>query len=208
MLSHDQTPVLCSRPSPNRLLFGIVVVFVLAGLIPSRVMAAPIGLMERFALAEDREAILAELIPGSDDYFFYHCLHYQNTSQLDRAEATLKDWSAARKGQMSAVMHAMMDRQRLLTYDQSPQQTIDYFVRRLGIQLHHAPPTQKGARRFPSELGDNFIDPEQLVKESLRDNVRLSPVGMQIAADLYRGGVGSVSGVSLHDFLERVDGPY
>nr|WP_143547976.1 hypothetical protein [Rhodopirellula sp. SM50] len=171
-------------------------------------MAAPIGLMERFALADDREAILAELIPGSDDYFFYHCLHYQNTSQLDRAEAMLKDWSASRRGSMTALMHSMTDRQRLLTYDQSPKQTIDYFVNRLGIQLNHAPPAKKGTRRYPSELGGNFINSQQLVKDSLRDNVPLSPIGMQIAADWYLNGNANQTQVSLHDFLKRVDGSY
>ncbi|QDV88357.1 hypothetical protein TBK1r_73890 [Stieleria magnilauensis] len=181
---------------------------VLAGLIPTNVMAAPIGLMERFALADDREAILAELIPGSDDYFFYHCLHYQNTSQLDRAEAMLKDWSASRKGSLTALMHSMTDRQRLLTYDRSPKQTIDYFVNRLGIQLNHAPPAKKGTRRYPSELGGNFINSQQLVKDSLRDNVPLSPIGMQIAADWYLNGNANQTQVSLHDFLKRVDGSY
>ena len=35
---------------------------------------------ERYALAEDRVAVLAELIPGTDDFFFYHALHAQNTA--------------------------------------------------------------------------------------------------------------------------------
>ncbi|QEF96173.1 hypothetical protein Mal15_02000 [Stieleria maiorica] len=197
------------RPAGIRsLTLWVATCVVLAGLIPTTVMAAPIGLMERFALAEDREAILAELIPGSDDYFFYHCLHYQNTSQLDRAEVMLNQWLASRKGAMTALMHSMTDRQRLLTYDQTPQQTIDYFVKRLGIQLYHAPPAKKGSRRYPSELADNFIDSPQLVKDSLRDNVPLSPIGMQIAADWYLAGNANQTQVSLHDFLKRVDGSY
>ena len=171
-------------------------------------MATPIGTMERFAIAEDRTTVLAELIPGSDDYFFYHSLHYQNTAQLDRAEAILKDWIAAHKGAMTALMHAMMDRQRLLTYDQSPQQTVDYLVRRLGIQLHHSPPAKKGARRYQSELSKTLIDLDRLVKESLRDNVQLSPAGIQIAADWYLAADQTKTQISLHDFLKRVNGPY
>lgn len=185
-----------------------VLLFVaLAGWNPSRAMAAPIGLMERFALAEDREAVLAELIPGSEDYFFYHCLHYQNTLQLDRSEAILKDWVAKRKGSVTALMQSMTDRQRLLSYDQSPRQTIDYLVRRLGIQLHHSSPAKKGTRRYGSELGD-FINLEQLVKDSLRNNVRLAPRGMQIAADWYLAGQDNQAGLSLNDYLKRVDGSY
>ena len=38
-------------------------------------MAEPIGLMEKYALAADRDAMLAELIPGSEDYFFLSLIH-------------------------------------------------------------------------------------------------------------------------------------
>lgn len=218
MLLRDQTRFLFrsagTRIRSARLLaaellsVALVCCLVSVALTPTNVMAEPIGLMERFALAEDREAILAELIPGSDDYFFYHCLHYQNTSQLDRAEAILKQWSASHKGNLTALMHSMTDRQRLLTYDRSPKQTVDYLVNRLGIQLYHAPPAKKGTRRYASKLADNFIDLQQLVKDSLRDNVRLSPIGMQIAADWYLSGNANQAQISLHDFLKRVDGPY
>lgn len=208
MLLQDQNPIPRRPASVTKFACAIALGVTLAGLFPTRVMASPIGLMERFALADDRESILAELIPGSDDYFFYHCLHYQNTSQLDRAEAILKDWSASRKGSMTALMQSMTDRQRLLTYDQTPKQTIDYFVDRLGIQLNHAPPAKKGTRRYPSELGDNFIDSQQLVKDSLRDNVRMSPIGMQIASDWYLSGKANQTQVSLQDFLKRVNGSY
>jgi hypothetical protein len=181
---------------------------VLAGTFPGKTMAEPIGLMERFALAEDREAVLSELIPGSDDHYFYHCLHFQNTRQLDRSEAMLKQWVDSKKGSLTALMQSMTDRQRLLTYDQTPQQTIDYFVRRLGIQLNHAAPARKGARRYPSVLDENSIRAEQLVKDSLRNNTGLSPAGMQIAADWYLNGQANQIRLSLKDFLKRVEGPY
>ncbi|MEO1526919.1 MAG: hypothetical protein AAFX06_15890, partial [Planctomycetota bacterium] len=185
----------------------VVLSLAVVGLTPETVSAAPIGLMERFALAEDREAILAELIPGSEDYYFYHCLHYQNTAQVERAEATLKQWIASRKGRMTGATHAMMDRQRLLTYDTSPQQSIDYFVKRLGIQLNHSPPVSKGARRYPSDLGD-FINLPQLVKDSLQTNVALSPLGMQVATDWFLDGQDNQVPISLENFLKRVNGSY
>ena len=50
---------------------------------PPSCNAANISWMEKFALADDREQMLSELIPGSDDYYFYHCLHYQTTGQLE-----------------------------------------------------------------------------------------------------------------------------
>src|SRR6218665_3957386 len=40
-----------------------------------------IGFIEKFALAQDREAVLSQLLPGSEDFYFFHALHYQNTKQ-------------------------------------------------------------------------------------------------------------------------------
>jgi len=38
-----------------------------------------IGFIEKFALAPDRAKVLSELVPGTEDYYFFHALHYQNT---------------------------------------------------------------------------------------------------------------------------------
>ena len=33
----------------------------------------PVGFEETYALAKDRAAVVAELIPGTADYYYYHC---------------------------------------------------------------------------------------------------------------------------------------
>ena len=98
--------------------------------------ADPITWMEDFALAVDREAKLAELIPGTDEYYFYHCLHYQTSGQLERSEAVLRDWLAENKGRETPSIAIMTDRQRLLTYQQSPQRSI-HSVPRMGDRASH-----------------------------------------------------------------------
>ena len=37
-----------------------------------------IGFVEKFALGADREKVLGELIPGSEEFYFFHALHYGN----------------------------------------------------------------------------------------------------------------------------------
>jgi len=59
---------------------------------------------------------------------------------------------ASRNGKESSAIIAMIDRQRLLSYENAPQRSVDYLVRRLGIQLNHAPPATPHERRFSSEL--------------------------------------------------------
>ncbi len=171
-------------------------------------MAEPIGWMERYALSSDREMLLGELIPGSEDHFFYRCLLYQTTGQYEKSEAIIRDWLALHKGQETPAITAMIDRQRLLTYPDSPERTIDHLVHRLGIKLDHAPPVTKNERRFPSEFDSKRIEIDALVKEALRRNDPLKPIGIQYLADLFRKNQTSGIKTTLREFLERVDGPY
>jgi len=41
-----------------------------------------VGFIEDFALASDREKALQLLIPGTEDYYYYHALHFQNERKL------------------------------------------------------------------------------------------------------------------------------
>ena len=51
--------------------------------------AEEIRYVEDFALAKDRAEALKQLIPGTEDYYYYHCLHYQHTEQFDKADELL-----------------------------------------------------------------------------------------------------------------------
>ena len=47
------------------------------GVIAASLEASEIGYIEDFALAKDRTKALERLIPGSQEYYYYHCLHHQ-----------------------------------------------------------------------------------------------------------------------------------
>ena len=51
-----------------------------------------IGFIETFSLSDDREEALKQLIPGTEDYYYYHCLHFQNTGNRSEYEKYLKRW--------------------------------------------------------------------------------------------------------------------
>ena len=177
-------------------------------LLGEKTMGEPIGWMERYALAEDRQQMLDELIPGTDDFFFYHCLHYQTTGAIERSEAMLRDWLAQHRGVETPTITSMIDRQRLLTYPESPERTITYLVRRLGLNLHHSAPTTQGKRRYPSELESSRLSFAQLVHEALQQNDSLKPIGVQYLAQRFRSEKTTGIRMNLRRFLQRVDGPY
>ena len=46
-----------------------------------------IGFIEEFALAPDREDVLKSLIPGTQDYYYYHALHLEHEGRLAECKA-------------------------------------------------------------------------------------------------------------------------
>ena len=193
-------------PSSCRLASIILFACLLVGLLP--VHAEPVSWMERYALSKDRETLLTELIPGSDEYYFYHCLFYQTAGKLERSEAFLADWLASRNGKESPAIIAMTDRQRLLSYENAPQRSVDYLVRRLGIQLNHAPPVTRHERRFPSELNASVLSVDQLVKDALQRRDVIKVAGLRFLADRFLENKTAGFNISLRDFLGRVNGAY
>src|SRR5438874_2206999 len=61
-------------------------------LLASAAVAGEVGFVEDFALARDRSAALRQLIPGTEDYYFYHALHALQTEQYDQVTALTKPW--------------------------------------------------------------------------------------------------------------------
>lgn len=55
------------------------------------------GFLEKFALSTNREETLKELKPGTDPYYYFHCLHYQNTNRIEEARLMLDEWEKVAK---------------------------------------------------------------------------------------------------------------
>ena len=68
----------------NRLLLPFAAVLAFAPLVRGD---NEIGFIEKFALAPDREAVLGQLIPGSEEFYFFSALHFQNTKQKAKLAA-------------------------------------------------------------------------------------------------------------------------
>ena len=107
-------------------LFGI-----LSCLMVSSLSAGEIGFPEEFALAKDRMESLKKLIPGTEDYYYFHCLHYLNSDQIDKAVALTKPWFE--RFNQTPRLTEIQTRHALLTYDRNPKASLEYFRSRLGL---------------------------------------------------------------------------
>ncbi len=124
-----------------------------------------VGFVEKFATATDRREVLSELIPGTDEYFYYHCLHYQNEGKLPEAQAILDAWRAKFGDTGNAAR--MLERQKLLDYSVNPQQTLTHLKNVLGLKLDHAPPARDRAATLPDKFDNSLLNVERLVETSL-----------------------------------------
>ncbi|MBS0262067.1 MAG: hypothetical protein JSS02_08915, partial [Planctomycetes bacterium] len=97
--------------------------------------AGEIDFIEDFVLAPDRAVPLKQLIPGTEPYYYYHCLHFQNTEQFDKVEEMLTAW-VQRLGEQGRVWE-IRTRQALLTYEKNPQKSLEYLRNRMGLQFNH-----------------------------------------------------------------------
>ncbi len=130
--------------------------------------------LERFALAADREAVLKELIPGTQEYYYFHCLHYLNTQQYDRVADLLQKWIEVHKS--SDLINEILYRQALLTYERNPQKSLDFIRDRCGLAFNHQKDIPNAEPNLPETLDQNLIARDLLLKQAYVDHTNLSGV--------------------------------
>jgi hypothetical protein len=144
-----------------------------------------VGFIERFALAADRSKILGELVPGSEDYYFFHCLHYQNTRDREKLEQLLSQWKE-REPHPNARRKIIENREALLSYDATPQQTLDYLNRELGIRHDHRQEQLDPKPDLPTRLDPGQVSREAYEREALQIDDSLAGLGQEALENLVR----------------------
>ncbi len=125
-----------------------------------------IGFIETFALASDREAMLGQLVPGTEDYYFFHALHQQSSGQTEKFAATMAQW--AQRFPDSEQRRMLENREALLAYGTDPQRTLRHLRERLGLQLDHAPRLPDQRPDLPTKLDTAAVSREAFLRRVLQ----------------------------------------
>jgi hypothetical protein len=141
---------------------GIIVLASLAAAL-SVVAAGDIGFIEDFALSKDRGTSLKQLIPGTEDYYYYHALHFLQQEQFQQAEEITKPW-IQRFGLTPRVQEIQL-RHALLTYDRTPQNSLQFLREKLGLYFNHEKESV-GAPNLPTALDQQLFAWERLKADS------------------------------------------
>ncbi len=170
-----------------------------------------IGFLEKFALAADRRTVLNELIPGTEEHFYFRCLHYQNQNLLGDSQAILDAWRA-KLGQNERVRD-MVSRQFILSYAQSPQRTLDYLRNELGLNLDHAPPSRDRAATLPTSLDNGQLQLDRLLDAAIAADRSLGQIeasgltlllNRQLAPDQLRALLGRLERADLAGLTQKI----
>ena len=127
--------------------------------------AQEIGFLEDFVLATDREKVLKQLVPGTEPYYYYHALHFQNKQQLDKVDELLTPW-IKRFGETQRVKQ-IQNRQALLKYSDDPETTLAYLTKQLNLRFNHQREIPQTQRELPTKLDPKLTSTDQLLANAL-----------------------------------------
>ena len=108
------------------------------------------GFIERFALAVDRGAAIKDLIPGTEEFYFFSSLYAQQQGKLANADALLEPW--VKRYGLTPKAREIQHRQALLKYATNPAETLQYLKGELGLSFDHQQQKLDAKPDFPTSL--------------------------------------------------------
>jgi hypothetical protein len=180
-------------------LVSIIALFLLASLAAS---AGEIGFDEFFSLSTNREDPLKQLIPGTQDYYYYHCLHFQNIGDPAKVEEHLQQW-IKRHGYTSQVKE-IQTRQALLGFPMSPEKSLEFIRNELGINFHHQKKQLTEKKNYPTALNETLISFETMQSMAFQEYDDLT--GLETIA-LEKIAPENLNPARRRSFLSRLERP-
>ena len=162
--------------------------------------------LEKFSLSADRDAVLKELIPGTDDYFYYHALHLQNQGKTAELTALLKEWSDRfqnenpRRGEIE-------NRQALINYSTDPAATLVYLRDKLGVNYNHTRITSEARPDLATKLDPTLISWEKYLEAALTNTDNLAKLTTTGLVNALRNGKVELLTPRRRDLLNRLHRP-
>ncbi|MGD8836089.1 MAG: hypothetical protein PVJ19_14190, partial [Desulfobacteraceae bacterium] len=136
--------------------------------------AREIGFVEDFSLAENRGDALKQLVPGSTEYYYYHCLHAQNNRDDKTVHQLVKKW--IKKDGYTGKVKEILNRQALLEYDRYPEKSLKHIKQELDLHFNHQKTKAHRRTNYPSALDQSVISIPVLMKIAFANHENLGGV--------------------------------
>jgi hypothetical protein len=158
-----------------------LVILVVAAMAALSARAEEIGFVETYVLAKDKGEAIKQLIPGTDDYYYYQCLNCQASGKYDQVDALVQKWLERRKGETCPQIIEIQHHQALLVYKTDPDKSLAYLTEKL--DLHFDYQRQVAVKSsLPTKLDPALISRETLAQRARATNNRDSLNGFEASA--------------------------
>ena len=174
-----------------------------AGSAPLVAQGIPVGFEETYALASDRAAVVAQLIPGTADYYYYHCRERLDAGDFAAVRAALPTW-IKRHGRTARVVE-IENREALLSFGQDQERTYDFLRQRLDLRFQHERVVPGARSDLPTALDPSLLSTNTLTERAFERH-RGTVDGFRQRA-LARLASDALSDEQLHSLLRRLDHP-
>jgi hypothetical protein len=164
--------------------------------------AKEIGYLEKFSLADDRAGALRDLIPGTEEYYYYHCLYYQDTGQLEKVEELLPLW--IKRYNETPLVVEIRNRQALLSYDIDSKKSITFLTERLGLRFDHMKEISGENPGHSTSLDPKQIGYATLYQLATSRHQNLDGFESRALEEVAQGELDTLR---LHDLLSRLERP-
>ncbi|MBL9077349.1 MAG: hypothetical protein JNL08_07595 [Planctomycetes bacterium] len=128
----------------------------------------PIGFEETYALAPDRAAAVATLIPGTDDWYYYHCRERLDARDFATVRQVLPAW-IQRHGRTQRTIE-IENREALLSFGDDPERTWTFLRDRLGLRFDHQRVVPGERAELPSRLDPALLSHAVLTERALQQH--------------------------------------
>jgi hypothetical protein len=191
--------------SVRRVVPGLLAPLLLAAM-PVLLPAQETSFLEKFAISADRDAVLKELIPGTDDYYYYHSLHLQNQGKSAEVDAMLKEWSDRFKGS-NARREEIENRRALINYAKDPAGSLVYLRNKLNIIYNHQRITPDARPDLATKLDPALISWDVFLANALNGNDNFGNLTEQGLVSVLRNGKTEWTIPRRRDLLNRIHRP-
>ena len=123
--------------------------------------------LEAFALADDRDVAVAQLIPGSEPFYYFSCLVAQQRGDLDRVDELLASWRKRHRN--SQDIDTIEARQLVLRLDDKPTESCNELRRQLHLEFNHQREVELARGALPTHLDPTFVDGDVLAALALKN---------------------------------------
>ncbi len=128
----------------------------------------PIGFEETYALSPDRAKAVATLIPGTNEFYYWHCRERLDARDFATVRTVLATW-IQRHGHTAQVVE-IENREALLSHGNDAARSFQFVRDRLGVTFDHKPVVPGATSDLPTRLDPRLVSPSVLTQRALAQN--------------------------------------